>query len=430
ERHAGKPPTVSRALPIVLAAAWAFLLSAVFQWPGVVLSSDGWAYWEGSVSLLAGEGYRWFGGQPIHLWPPGFSLYLAPWQALAGPRAGVLALSQAAAFAVSAALWAAIFLRPLRGAEPHRMLAPGVAIAVASVLALNQRQVGSESLAMALLAAALLLALDGPSVARGGRAATLLALSAALLLTRSAAVAFLPALLAARAIRADAAGRRRELAATGGVLFVAFLVWATVRSVLGQSGSHPLLLPSPAALGEVGLGMARQLADLAGPRSLGAGWILFVAHLALAVALAVAARGTGKREEGANAALALAGFTGVALVALWGLVPAASPLENAFGRFALFAGPALVLVPAWAATLARSRVLRRVAWGLLAATVAIQCGRAAFWARHSLVADRQGIAWSTCLDPGAGRSGGGNATKCAAPPDFPWIDRGYAARRP
>ena len=61
-------------------AAWAGAFLTVFLgfllgYNNTELSPDGWAYWEGSVSLLTGHGYRYFGGTPIIHWPPGLSAF-------------------------------------------------------------------------------------------------------------------------------------------------------------------------------------------------------------------------------------------------------------------------------------------------------------------------------------------------------------------
>src|SRR5262249_24841437 len=48
---------------------------------GIAITSDGWAYWQGSVSLLEGRGYTFlYYDVPIQAWPPLYSLYLALWQ--------------------------------------------------------------------------------------------------------------------------------------------------------------------------------------------------------------------------------------------------------------------------------------------------------------------------------------------------------------
>ena len=49
---------------------------------GAMLSPDGWEYWEGSISLARGCGYAYFGGNPIFIFPPAFSAYLAVVQSI------------------------------------------------------------------------------------------------------------------------------------------------------------------------------------------------------------------------------------------------------------------------------------------------------------------------------------------------------------
>ena len=49
-----------------------------------VLDFDSWAYWEGSISLLSGDGYVNIRGTRITAWPPLFPMLLAFWQSIFG----------------------------------------------------------------------------------------------------------------------------------------------------------------------------------------------------------------------------------------------------------------------------------------------------------------------------------------------------------
>jgi hypothetical protein len=54
--------TLSLALGTGIAAA---ALHLVILRNGIWFTPDSWAYWEGAVSILRGEGYQWFHGSPV-----------------------------------------------------------------------------------------------------------------------------------------------------------------------------------------------------------------------------------------------------------------------------------------------------------------------------------------------------------------------------
>ena len=76
-----------------LAAAignWFFLRHAILMAP------DSWRMWEGSLSLMDGQGYHSFtGDRSIREWPPLVSVYLAMWQKLLGVSGATLVYAQA-----------------------------------------------------------------------------------------------------------------------------------------------------------------------------------------------------------------------------------------------------------------------------------------------------------------------------------------------
>ena len=79
----------------LLGGILAFIISgSIFLSRGVVLSVDGWAYWEGSVSLLHGNGYKYFGieNASISVFTPLFSILLAIVQFFFGVSGYSLAL--------------------------------------------------------------------------------------------------------------------------------------------------------------------------------------------------------------------------------------------------------------------------------------------------------------------------------------------------
>ena len=81
----------SRALITGLAAA---LLQLAILREGLWFTPDSWAYWQGSVSLMNGEGYSYFYGTGIRDWPPLFSVYLLCWQWVFGVSGATLSWIQ------------------------------------------------------------------------------------------------------------------------------------------------------------------------------------------------------------------------------------------------------------------------------------------------------------------------------------------------
>src|SRR5579872_7295955 len=69
----------------LLAGLIALLSYAIIHRAGMGYPQDGSAYWQGAISVLEGNGYRYFSGNPILAWPPLYSVYLSGWTALLGP---------------------------------------------------------------------------------------------------------------------------------------------------------------------------------------------------------------------------------------------------------------------------------------------------------------------------------------------------------
>ena len=103
------PPLHFRPAPDMktdLIAPLAALLAYVpLHWSGIALDPDSWAAWQGAVSIVAGKGYTYFSGNPIHSWPPLYSLYLAGWIAAIGPTALTLMIANAVLVVLQAVLW-------------------------------------------------------------------------------------------------------------------------------------------------------------------------------------------------------------------------------------------------------------------------------------------------------------------------------------
>ena len=200
---------------------------------GMSFTPDSWAFWQGSVSLLSGHGYRYADGHPVVFWPPGFAGYLAVWQAVFGISVGTLVKAQVALGAVAALGWTTLALS-ISNSDRHR-LASGVVTALL-IAATVSRSFHSPWANVALFALIpwLLWAtvrLDGARTYSGtllwtGHASLALLV---MLLTHNSAIAFLPPVLAVALTRK---GRVRWPAAA--IVLIAPLLWWSARWLLGQ----------------------------------------------------------------------------------------------------------------------------------------------------------------------------------------------------
>ncbi len=83
---------------------------------GIRVTPDGWEYWEGSISILLGHGYRYYGGAPIEAYPPLFSLYLSAVQGVFSISGRGLVVAVTLLAAATSAVWVAVFNRLARPA--------------------------------------------------------------------------------------------------------------------------------------------------------------------------------------------------------------------------------------------------------------------------------------------------------------------------
>ena len=243
----------SVAVGTLLLGVFAFAAVMLALRRGMPFNHDGWYYWQGSVSVLRGLGYRDFTGKPIRDWPPLYSVYLALCQLVLGVSARSVAISTAFATAASVAGWSVLlawFARE-RGRGPRDVLCALAFVGI--VLALNARSVRSENLFHAVLPLLLLLTLRArvSTSPRGcllesGLAGVALLVS---LLIRNASLAFWPAVLVALLEHRRLRWRTRA-AACGLVTAVALPIWLAVRAWLGQLGRHPIQLGGHYTLGE------------------------------------------------------------------------------------------------------------------------------------------------------------------------------------
>jgi hypothetical protein len=170
----------------VIAAA----LAAALLFRGLVLTPDGWAYWEGGVSLLSGHGYAYFGGQPIRAFPPLFSAVIALASAVLGVSGATLATVLVVIAAMTAFLWTAMFVRWCGGRRGAGRWKLAVAFWVALAVGFWCQSLLADTLGLALVG---VVSWAVPRVATPrpatGPLAVLAAALAALVVTRYAGLA-------------------------------------------------------------------------------------------------------------------------------------------------------------------------------------------------------------------------------------------------
>jgi hypothetical protein len=174
----------------VLAAA----LTAALVFRGLVFTPDGWAYWEGGVSLLSGHGYAYFGGQPIRAFPPLFSVVIALASAVFSVSGATLALLLVLTSAATAFVWASMFVSWCGGRRSAARWKMAIALWTALTVGFWCQSLLADTLGLALIGIVSWAVARAATPAPAGRALTALAGSlAALVVTRHAGLALVPA---------------------------------------------------------------------------------------------------------------------------------------------------------------------------------------------------------------------------------------------
>jgi hypothetical protein len=324
---------------------------------GIRLTPDGWEYWEGSISILLGRGYRYYGGAPIEAYPPLFSFYLSVVQGVFSISGRGLVVAVTLLAAATSAVWVAVFNRLARPAIGFSWTRVFLFLFVVQFVAYSYVALLSETIFLLFLGAALL-----SVVSMGNTASTptssnslwlpLLGLASsacAMVATRNSALAFIPgfALVAALALS------RRPTILRVGVGLLMLLVpgsaWYALRSAFGQGGSHASVNPTVANLLKRADELARGVPDLFATEhsALGLGLVVFILAALVSVFFARFDDDAGSTRRKFKFILLIGGAGLCGLIASMLLIHVADPLA---GRFIWFIPMTLVVVLSAAAT--------------------------------------------------------------------------------
>lgn len=137
-------------------AAFVAAVAYVLAHPaGMPIDPDGWAVWQGAVSISTGHGYTYFLGNPVTAWPPLYSAYLALWTWLLGPTGWSLLAANFVLIVLQAALWMgfALVVTERQSDESPTVPAMLLAAVLGIVVTLHQRDVFCQNLVYLLLPA-------------------------------------------------------------------------------------------------------------------------------------------------------------------------------------------------------------------------------------------------------------------------------------
>ena len=201
-----------------------------------VLDFDSWAYWEGSLSILNGEGYYNIRGTRITAWPPLFSMLLALWQSVFG-----VSLFSIKMLFVSLGFCTALILSLIhKQLFTQKWILVLLFIIVVGYTNSVFYKLHSESLWI-LLSACLMFVLVFHSNILFNTA--LLVVFTCMLLCKNVSLALMPGLLIFVVCKHHFKLNRGLILSLACVI-LPVLIWQSVRLLLEQTGSHFAGLPS------------------------------------------------------------------------------------------------------------------------------------------------------------------------------------------
>jgi hypothetical protein len=426
----------------LFSAALAASLTAALTRRGLLLTPDGWAYWEGAVSLLSGRGYAYFGGQPIHAFPPLFSGLIALASAMLGVSGATLAVLLAWIAACAAFGWTVLYVR-WSGDSSARFWKTTIAIATALWVGFWCQSLLADTLGLALIAPVSWAVArcgergrDGAPVVGTGALVTLAVSLGALVVTRHAGLALVPAAATVALVISWRAPAIRRQGIVIAAIVIPLAIAAIVAAAVGQLHSRTVALGvaryTPADYAEQ---IANGFADLVAHPVLRAGkWVVAIVS-AIAFVLALA-RLRARNDEAARGTLAVAALALLGLLSTAVLFNLTWVHDELRGRF-LWSLP-LVLIGTLAVAASRGPAGRPRGWALVAALIATLV--------TALAAGRAGVGVVRALERSAPVDVTASTTirvdhvdrppvaagrhTLVSPPSYPWIDRHPAGMPP
>jgi hypothetical protein len=273
------PGTLAVAFRALIFALLAGTIALVTMRHGIVHTPDSWAYWEGSVSILSGDGYKYFGAVHINDFPPLFAVLLSAAQAVFGVSGATLIGTVSFLAAAAAFAWCYMIFYFTHGtfrANPAGYLA---AASVSLVLGARFHVLWSETLLLALLGVLVFVLVRPPDSRKSHRGILrLLTISFVLtlmLLTRNAAVVFWPpvALIVMLEVFRSGSSMRRKLVESA-ILVAPPLVWYLVGVFVGLRGTQRLTSGGEYSPVEYLRQLFSGLAEEFAPRTRGIGFVV------------------------------------------------------------------------------------------------------------------------------------------------------------
>jgi hypothetical protein len=398
-----------------LVAAVAAVAHLVATRRGMAFSADSWAYWEGSVSVLEGCGYRYVHGPAITEWPPLTAYYLAGAQGALGVSVQTVALAWTLLFALCA--WGTWRLA-VAVEDGTARIWMATSVAAALLLLLPWYGVAlSEPVTIALIPWLLrdLVMVTRTRVIGNAAAARITLLLTLLMLARHAALAVVAA--SAAALWFSVERRPSAFARVLALSITPVIIWWSVNQLINVGTTNRVqgeFTPARALL------LAQQFVEALGTMFITSRAGLHLITLAaLAGAIAAGVR-TAFRSAAAHSSLrVLVVFSIVAAAVSLALHALAGPFDPFFVRAVLASAIPLLFAVALIADYGSSASARRFAAALLVVLAIVQAERAG----RVLMAGAAG-SWGTVLPPSAAIGKGAEQQgRDVALPAFPWFER-------
>ncbi len=264
-------------------------LSIFFLRDGLKITVDGWGYWESSVSLLNGDGFHYFGGQPVVVFGPLFPVYLASVQKIFGVSGGSLVVGFIILAVLTSSAWSYLF-SSLSNRSNHQAATKRTIVSyqhlifpiyVSTFISFYYRFLLSEALFLLLLAL-LFIAITQIALKREHKShlwrqmCYLNVVLVLLLFTRNSAWVFVPGVVVVLFFTLDHKKWIQRIVLSSFPLLFALISWGSLRQLLRQRASHTFKLGGNYTPGEYLTQILAGLAEMLGPKLYGIDWLVLL----------------------------------------------------------------------------------------------------------------------------------------------------------